>query len=165
MTCYHQVILELSQEERWRALDRNTRLQQLTVALEQVTPMVAAQKRRHTRETLHRGGQRIAAHVDAQLGSLLVDLSKGEEDSTMLQQRSGRKQKDVERQVYTSSSVTRDSPDKKLKIAVQEEELRQGRRVHAIIGSSHAGYSLQCKVNAARSGSLKINETKDEVAL
>ena len=48
VTCYHQVIFELSQEERWRALDRNTRLQQRTAALEQVTPMVAAQKRRHT---------------------------------------------------------------------------------------------------------------------
>ena len=95
VTCYHQVIFELSQEERWRALDRNTRLQQLTAALEQVTPMVAAQKRRHTRETLHRGGQRIAAHVEAQLGPLLVDLSKEEEDSIMPQQLSGRKRKEV----------------------------------------------------------------------
>ena len=86
MTCYHQGIFKLSQEERWRASDRNTRLQQLAAALEQITPMVAAQKRRHTRDTLHRGGQRIAAQVEAQLGTLLVDLSKGEEDSTMLQQ-------------------------------------------------------------------------------
>ena len=164
MTCYHQVIFKLSQEERWRALDRNTRLQQLTAALEQVTPMVAAQKRRHTRETLHRGGQRIAAHVEAQLGPLLVDLSKGEEDSTMLQQLSGRKRKEVERPMYTSSDV-RDSPDKKSNIEVQEEELRQGRRVYAIVGSSHAGYSLQCKVNTARSGPLKIYETEDEIAL
>jgi hypothetical protein len=67
--------------------------------------------------------------------------------------------------VYTSSSNTRDSPDKKLKIAAQEEELRQGRRVYAIVGSSHAGYSLQCNVNTARSGSLKIYEAEDDGAM
>jgi hypothetical protein len=75
VTCYHQVVFELSQEERWRDPDRNTILQQLTAALEQVTPTVAAQKRRHTRETLHRLGQRLSVRVEAQLGSLFVDLS------------------------------------------------------------------------------------------
>ena len=75
LTCYHQVVFDLSQEERWRDLDRDTRLQQLTAALEQVTPMVAVQKRRHTRETSHKRGQRIAVRVEAQLGSLFVDLS------------------------------------------------------------------------------------------
>jgi hypothetical protein len=65
--------------------------------------------------------------------------------------------------MHTSSDV-RDSPDKKSNIAVQEEELRQGRRVYAIVGSSHAGYSLLCKVNNARSGPLKIYETEDEEA-
>ena len=83
----------------------------------------------------------------------------------MLQQLPERKRKEVEKPVYTSSSDARDSPDKKLKIAVQEKELRQGRRVYAIVGSSHAGYSLQCKVNTARLGPLKIYETEDEVAL
>ena len=48
VTCYHQAVFEIAQEERWRDLDRNTRLEQLKAALQQVTPMVAAQKRRHT---------------------------------------------------------------------------------------------------------------------
>ena len=43
VTCYHQAVFEISQEERWRDLDWNTRLEQLTAALEQVTPTVAAQ--------------------------------------------------------------------------------------------------------------------------
>ena len=79
VTCYHQAVFELSQEERWRDLDRNARLEQLTAALEQVTPMVAAQKRRHTRETLHRLGERLSVQVEAQLDSLLVHISKEEE--------------------------------------------------------------------------------------
>ena len=67
MTCYHQAVFELAQEEKWRDLDRNTRLEQLTAALVQVTPTVAAQKRRHTQETLHRLGQRLSVQVEAQL--------------------------------------------------------------------------------------------------
>jgi hypothetical protein len=116
VTCYHQVIFELSQEERWRDLVRKTRLQQLTAALEQVTPMVAAQKRRHTRETLHRRGQRIAVRIEAQLGTLLVDLSKREKDSTLLQQPSRRKRKGMERTRFTSSSDIRDPQTRNLKL-------------------------------------------------
>ena len=99
VSCYHQVVFDLSQEERWRDLDRNTRLQQLTAALEQVTPMVATQKRRHTRETLHRLRQRISVRVEAQLGSLFVDLSKGQKENTTPQPR-----KRVERVELTASS-------------------------------------------------------------
>ena len=86
VTCYHQAVFELSQAERWRDLDRNTRLEQLKAALQLVTPEVAAQKRRHTRETSHRLGHRISIQVEAQLDSLLVDLSEDEEESPSLQQ-------------------------------------------------------------------------------
>ena len=95
VTCYHQAVFELAQEERWRDLDRNTRLEQLKAALQQVTPMVAAQKRRHTRETLHRLGQRISTQVEAQLALLFVDLTKDEEVNPSLQQMPRRKRKGV----------------------------------------------------------------------
>jgi hypothetical protein len=72
--------------------------------------MVAAQKRRHTRETLHRCGQRLAARVEDQLGTLSVDLFKEEEESTSLKQSSRRKRKGVERPVVSSSLDTRDPP-------------------------------------------------------
>jgi hypothetical protein len=143
VTCYHQVVLYLSQEERWRDLDRTTRLQQLSVALEQVIPMVAAQKRRHIRETLH--GQRLAVRVEAQLGSHLVDLSKGQEEKTSLQQTSRRKRKGVERVAPTASSDSLDPPVKIPKTESQEGELRQGRRIYEIVGSPREGYNLKLK--------------------
>jgi hypothetical protein len=44
-------------------------------------------------------------------------------------------------------------------------ELRKGRRIYAIVGSSHAGYLLQRKSNTARTGPFKIYETEDEGSL
>jgi hypothetical protein len=108
VTCYHQVVFDLSQEEQWRDLNRDTSLQQLKAALEMVTPMVAAQKRRHTRETLHKSGQRLAVWMDAQLDALFVDLTKVKEETTSLQQTLRRKRKRVERVALTTSSDTLD---------------------------------------------------------
>ena len=108
VTCYHQAVFELSQAERWRDLDRNTRLEQLKAALQLVTPEVAAQKRRHTRETLHRLGHRISIQVEAQLDSLLVDLSKEEEENPSLQHTLRRKRKGV---AQAASIPTLDTED------------------------------------------------------
>ena len=115
MTCYHQAVFELSQEERWRDLDRNTRLKQLTAALQLVTPVVAAQKRRHTREMLHRLGHRISIQVKAQLDPLLVDLSKDEEANLSLQQTLRRKRKGVEQAALIPSLDTEDLLGKNVK--------------------------------------------------
>ena len=72
-TCYHQVVFELSQQERWRGQDRETRLTQLKEALSKITAIVAAQKRRTTRETLYMHGRRVSPRVEEQMGQMLTD--------------------------------------------------------------------------------------------
>ena len=124
MTCYHQAVFELAQEERWRDMDRNSRLEQLKTALEQVTPVVAAQKRRHTRETLHSLGQRLSIQIAAQLDPLLVDLSKAEEENSPRQQPLRRKRKGVEQAALMSSLDTEDLIGRKRKTERQEGEIR-----------------------------------------
>jgi len=88
-TCYHQTVFELSQQEQWRCQDRDTRLRQLKEALSKITATVAAQKRRTTRETLYRHGQRISLRVEEQMGQMLTDVDKVTEPMTQRQLRRG----------------------------------------------------------------------------
>ena len=162
VTCYHQAVFELAQEERWRDRDRNSRLEQLKTALEQVTPVVAAQKRRHTRETLHSLGQRLSIQIAAQLDPLLVDLSKAEEEDSSRQQPLSRKRKGVEQAALRSSLDAEDLIGRKRKTERQEGEVRQGRRTYEIVGSLHAGYSLQCRSYRDITGPLTIHDMEDE---
>jgi hypothetical protein len=90
-TCYHQAVFELSQQERWRCQDRDTRLMQLKETLSKITATVAAQKRRTTRETLYRHGQRISLRIEEQMGQMLTDIAKEDEPTTQQQLKRGHK--------------------------------------------------------------------------
>ena len=92
-TCYHRVVFELSQQERWRSQDREARLTQLKEALSKITATVAAQKRRLTRETLYLHGHRISSRVEEQIGQMLTDIAKQPEPTTQHLLRRGRKRK------------------------------------------------------------------------
>ena len=92
------------------------------------------------------------------LGPLFVDLTKGEEECASLQRMLRQKRKGVERVALATTSDTLDPTGKIPKTESQEGELRQGRRIYAIVGSPHAGYSLQRKSNTARTGTLKLHE-------
>ena len=143
-------------------MDQNSRLEQLKAALEQVTPVNAAQKRRHTRETLHSLEQRISVQIAAQLDPLLVDLSKAEEEDSSRQQPLSRKRKGVEQAALRSSLDAEDLIGRKRKTERQEGEIRQGRRTYEIVGSLHAGYSLQCRSHRIITGPLTIHDMEDE---
>jgi predicted DNA-binding ribbon-helix-helix protein len=57
-------------------------LMQLKEALSKITATVADQKRRTTRETLYRHGQRISLKVEEQMGQMLTDIAKETEPTT-----------------------------------------------------------------------------------
>jgi hypothetical protein len=136
-TCYHQAVIELSQQEQWRCQDRDSRLTQLKETLSKITASVAAQKRRTTRETLYRHGQRISLRVEEQMGQMLTDISKQTEPTPQQQLRRGQKRK-----AEISSGETWDNLKRHHNEGTNEERedgLRQGRRVYQIQGTRQAG--------------------------
>ena len=129
-TCYHQVVFELSQQERWRGQDRETRMTQLKEALSKITATVAAQKRRTTRETLYLHGHRISSRVEEQMGQMLTDIAKEPEPTTQQPLRRGQKRK-VEESSGEANDNSKRHQNEGTK-AEREDELRQGRRVYKI---------------------------------
>ena len=159
-TCYHQVVFELSQQERWRGQDRETRLTQLKEALSKITATVAAQKRRTTRETLYLHGHRISLRVEEKMRQMLTDIAKEPEPPTENLLRRGRKRKVEERGGEASDNSKRHQIE-----GTQEErkdELRQGRRVYEIQGTRQAGYNLILRRSTHKSGAGTIQMTEQE---
>jgi hypothetical protein len=159
-TCYHQVIFELSQDNSWRTQDRETKVGRLKEVLGQVTPAIAAEKRRDIRESLYRHGHRISRQVESQLGPLLIDLVN--EDNETIKQRSVSTQ---ERKANEMADAAENLGRGEMKRSRDsgEEEVRQGRKTFCIVGTVQEGFSLSPQIKGGvAAGRLRLTELEEE---